>query len=176
MPSALVSQLVSQLASQLMSNPMSERASSLMSNHESALASGDSFLLWSSRLSFLTQFLGGDIIFTLSRSELPLWRDLPSQLSIRHWVAKRCNETEQRGTKRHEGSFPLATPGMALGYLSRAEETVTSNPMSYRVPKEGCAASSCKSFSPRTECAARLCSTTGKTSTVLPIRALIQHT
>ena len=92
-----------------------------------------------------------------------------------HWVAKRCNETEQRGTKRHEGSFPLATPGMALGYLSRAEETVTSNPMSYRVPKEGCAASSCKSFSPRTECAARARSTKGKESADFPDRASIQY-
>ena len=64
---------------------------------------------------------------------------------------------------------------MALGYLSRAEETATSKPMFYRVPKKGCAASSCKSFSPRTECAARARSTKGKEFADFPDRALIQY-
>ena len=106
---------------------------------------------------------------------MPLWRDPTSQLFIRCRPDERGNETEERGTKRQEGSFPLATPGMALGYLSRAEETATSNPMFYRVPKKGCAASSCKSFSPRTECAARARSTKGKESADFPDRASIQY-
>ena len=114
-------------------------------------------------------------IFTLSGSELPLWRDPTSQLFIRCRPDERGNENKERGTKRQEGSFPLATPGMALGYLSRAEETATSNLMFYRVPKKGCAASSCKSFSPRTECAARARSTKGKESADFPDRVLIQY-
>ena len=66
-----------------------------------------------------------------------------------------------------------ARDGARLSF--RAEDTATSNLMFYRVPKKGCAASSCKSFSPRTECAARARSTKGKESADFPDRVLIQY-
>lgn len=109
---------------------------------------------------FTTVFLDsiGEVyfIFKLSRSALPLWCDLTSQLSILHWLDKRGNGTEERGTKRHEGPFLFQPSERALSDVSLAGQTSTSSLISYRVPEEGCAAGNCKSFCPRTECAARV--------------------
>jgi hypothetical protein len=118
-------------------------------------------------------------IFTLSRSELPLWRDPTSQLFIRYRPDERGNETEERGTKRQnadEGSFSYPTSERALSYVSLADISTTGTPRFYRDPEEGCAARNCKSFCPRTECVGRLCSKSGKSSALFPDGALVQHT
>ncbi len=87
---------------------------------------------------------------------LPLWGDLTSQISIRCRPNERGNETEERGTKRQEGSFSSATSERESSDVALSDEAAMSNQRSYCVPEEGCAASNCKSFCPRTECAARV--------------------